>query len=135
MTEIRNHDVVKVKSTNAIGRIIDIHYALDRYQIKGVSGWQYGIQDIEKLNTEHLITTIESQKEVIEQLVKELVALQKGGPLAKQLMVKLESQKAITELAVKALKEVKQGGYHTHGFYQFIAEYTLEEIKRLTHEN
>jgi hypothetical protein len=129
MTQIRNHDVVKVKSTNKISRIIDIHYAFDRYQIKGVSGWQYGIQDLEKLDTDSLITTIESQKEEIEKAVAEAkyqveltlefnrmhteISLRETD-----LRNEMDRLKAITELAVKGLEEIKLMLDMDHSDYQ-----------------
>jgi hypothetical protein len=54
-TRIKNGDAVLVKSKNRIGIIIDIQFAFDRYQLQGVSDWQYGVADLVRLDTNDLV--------------------------------------------------------------------------------
>lgn len=46
--EIKIPDVVVIKETGVKGIIVDIQYEHNRYQLAGVSGWQYGIERIRK---------------------------------------------------------------------------------------
>lgn len=44
--QIKAGDKVTVRTTGSNGRITDIQYEFDRYQLKGISGWQYGLHNI-----------------------------------------------------------------------------------------
>lgn len=41
--EIKRGDPVRIVETISKGEIADIQYVHNRYQLRGVSGWQYGI--------------------------------------------------------------------------------------------
>jgi HD superfamily phosphohydrolase len=104
MTEIKNHDAVKVKSTGKISRIIDISYAFNRYQIEGVSGWQYGIKDLEKQTTDSLITTIESQANDLKIFQEENEWLKKETNGAIQLLERSQSNVESQKEEIEKLK-------------------------------
>lgn len=46
--QLKNGDLVCVKRTLHVGKLIDIQYVHDRYQLHNISGWQYGIDGISK---------------------------------------------------------------------------------------
>ncbi|WP_164685084.1 hypothetical protein [Brevibacillus reuszeri] len=48
--KIKRGDKVEVKSTGYQGVIADIQYVHNRYQLTNVSGWQYGIDNIQRLS-------------------------------------------------------------------------------------
>lgn len=48
--KLKAGDNVQQKLTGLEGTLIDIQYAHNRYQLKGISGWMYGISDLEALN-------------------------------------------------------------------------------------
>jgi len=70
--EIKKHDSVKERSTGDYGIIIDIQYVHDRYQLFGVSGWRYGIHNLEKQSFETLHKAINYQVKEIERVISEL---------------------------------------------------------------
>ncbi|WP_164685052.1 hypothetical protein [Brevibacillus reuszeri] len=47
--KIQRGDKVEVKSTGYQGVVADIQYVHNRYQLTDVSGWQYGIDNIQRL--------------------------------------------------------------------------------------
>lgn len=62
---IKKRDIVKI-STGGYGIIIDIQYEFNRYQLLGVSNWQLGIENIEKMYTESLVATLNEQATLID---------------------------------------------------------------------
>lgn len=66
--KIKKRDTVKILPTGKFGIIMDIQYERKRYQLYGVSNWQLGIENIEKQNTESLLTLIAEQAKEIEKL-------------------------------------------------------------------
>jgi hypothetical protein len=51
---------VRVKTTNKIALLTDIQNSHNRYQLHGVSNWQYGIDDLEYMDVSSLIATIDA---------------------------------------------------------------------------
>lgn len=47
--KLKKGDQVRQKLTQLEGELIDIQYEFDRYQLKNMSGWLYGIYDLEQV--------------------------------------------------------------------------------------
>jgi hypothetical protein len=60
VVKIQVGDVVTVNPSRAVAKITAIQYEFNRYQLKNVSNWQYGIDKLVKQSVDSLITTIES---------------------------------------------------------------------------
>jgi hypothetical protein len=56
--KIKKGDTVNVLGRGVIGVVIDIQYEFNRYQLEGVSGWQYGIDNLSKLEKRFVITEV-----------------------------------------------------------------------------
>ena len=50
MSEIKRGDIVKILSTGKFGIISDYQQVHNRYQLREVSGWQYDINNVEKIS-------------------------------------------------------------------------------------
>jgi hypothetical protein len=50
LIDIKRGDIVKILSTGKFGIISDYQQVHNRYQLREVSGWQYGISDVEKIS-------------------------------------------------------------------------------------
>jgi hypothetical protein len=58
MKKLKKGDAVKVLGEGVIRVILDIQYEFDRYQLDGVSGWQYGIDNLSKPVKRFVITEV-----------------------------------------------------------------------------
>jgi hypothetical protein len=56
--KIKKGDTVKILGQEVTGTILDIQYEFDRYQLEGVSGWQYGIDNLSKSVKRFVITEV-----------------------------------------------------------------------------
>jgi len=56
---LKSGAIVKVKSTGCISILGDIQDVHNRYQLRNVSGWQYGIDDLEYLDKDAVLSELE----------------------------------------------------------------------------
>jgi hypothetical protein len=61
---IREGDFVKDVTTGEIEIIIDIQYVHNRYQVRGKSGWKYGIENIVDLSHDQVLAEVRRLKEI-----------------------------------------------------------------------
>jgi hypothetical protein len=69
--------IVKVKSTGRIAILGAVQEVHDRYQLQSVSGWQYGVDDLEYMDNDSLISTIEGLKGEVDTLQTRFQELRK----------------------------------------------------------
>lgn len=65
---MKRGSIVRVKSTGTIAILTDIQEAHNRYQLKNTSGWQYGIDDLELLDNEALLSEFYRLHEEVERM-------------------------------------------------------------------
>jgi hypothetical protein len=127
--KLKVDDIVIVPSSQIIGKITDIQYAFDRYQLSGVSGWQYGVDELVKQTDDNLIELVQALRREInshgpegrnytnaqyvelllesEQLQKEIIILREQNILADAIL-KLSREATTFDLAMQALRESKR---------------------------
>ena len=62
---IKVTDKVKIKSEDTYGIISDIQHEHNRYQLIGVSGWQYNIGNLKKVTDEQFLEAYKELEDVV----------------------------------------------------------------------